>query len=115
MRIPAFAISLTIILGGCAMMEENPAASSVMPSAIRGMEVAELRCSGCHSIGGLAVSPRPNAPTFQQLRLRYNQITWERAMAEIAEGGHDEMPAVRLETADIHDLQDYIRTLRPTP
>lgn len=115
MRMPAFAISLTILLGGCAMMEENPAASSVSMSAMRGMEVAQLRCSGCHSIGGVEVSPRTSAPTFRELRLRFNQITWERAMAEIAVGGHDEMPPVALESADVRDVRNYIQALRQTP
>lgn len=113
MRYLAIAIGMSALLGGCAMNEAYPSGEpTVSAGALRGMEVAVLRCSGCHSIGGQEVSPRSNAPPFQQLRLRFNQITWERAMAEIAIGGHDEMPPVALDSADIRDLRTFIEASR---
>lgn len=112
MRNLAFTISLAALLGGCAIDGGSQANSSVSTAAMRGMEVAQLRCSACHSIGDLEVSPRANAPTFRQLRLRFNDITWERVMAEIAAGGHDEMPPVALDTTDVRDVRNYIEALR---
>lgn len=53
-----------------------------------------------------------NAPSFSQLSRQFNAVTWERTMAEIAEGGHDEMPPLRLDSTDVSDLKAYIDRLR---
>lgn len=78
----------------------------------RGRAIAETRCAGCHAIAARGESPRSGAPTFGVLRMRFNEITWERAMREIAEGGHDEMPAVQIDGIDARDLRAYIEGLR---
>lgn len=113
MRMTILAICLVGWTSGCATTDQ-PAAERPRASlfAIRGQEVADLRCAGCHSIDTITVSPRFNAPPFRDLRIRFNAISWERKMAEIAEGGHDEMPAVRLDDIEIRDLRAYIESLR---
>jgi cytochrome c len=101
-----------VLLAGCTT---GTGTGAPMPSSMlveRGLDIAQLRCAACHAIDGSPDSPRANAPPFRQLRVRFNTLTWERAMTEISEGGHDEMPAVRLDSADIRDLKAYIETIR---
>jgi mono/diheme cytochrome c family protein len=44
--------------------------------------------------------------------MRFNEIAWERALRQIAEGGHDEMPPVAVEPAEVSDLHAYVSSLR---
>ena len=99
-------------LAGCATTGTSSGPPQPSMLAMRGQEIAQFRCAACHAIEGPGDSPRSNAPPFRQLRVRFNTLTWERAMAEISEGGHDEMPAVRLDDADIRDLRLYIEAVR---
>lgn len=116
MRTPALLLLSAGLVAGCAA-DRTPApdlarAAVAAPGAGRGQTVAEMRCAGCHAIGRAADSPRADAPTFQTIRLRFNPLSWERVMAEIAAGRHGEMPAVVLDPADVRDVRAYIETLR---
>lgn len=90
-----------------------PGSSETVPSqAQSGLAAAQTWCASCHAIDLVSQSPRMAAPPFRDLRVRFNQITWERTMAQIAAGGHDEMPPVAVSDIDIRDLKVFIDTLR---
>jgi mono/diheme cytochrome c family protein len=100
------------VLAGCA---STPGTQAEGPSTLaedRGQAIADYRCGGCHATGVLGASPRAAAPPFRVLRVRFNGLTWERTMAEIAQGGHGEMPALALDSRDVKDLRAYIEGLR---
>jgi mono/diheme cytochrome c family protein len=106
------ALALAFAVGGCASMGDEPVQTGPSEFAKRGAEIALMRCAGCHAISLTATSPRSNAPPFRELRIRFNEITWERTMRAIAEGGHDEMPPVFVDDIDARDLRAYIESLR---
>ena len=111
-RLPLVAI---LALAGCATAAPSGLAPTARPQSLfvsEGRAVAQTRCAACHAIDALGESPRSGAPPFTQIRLRFNAITWERAMRAIGEGGHEEMPAVSLDPSEIRDLRAYIDSLR---
>lgn len=105
---------LALLAVACTTDGMAPTAPSRVESVAvtRGRSLAEVRCSGCHAIAGLADSPRIGAPSFGQVRLRYNALSWPRVMGEIAEGRHREMPPITLTPSEVEDLRAYIETLR---
>jgi mono/diheme cytochrome c family protein len=107
-------VGLVLMLTGCAAdMATSPSlAPATSLAAARGRSVAEIRCAGCHAIGANGDSRGSGAPPFAQIRIRYNAISWERVMEEIARGRHGEMPPITLGENDIADLRTYIETLR---
>jgi mono/diheme cytochrome c family protein len=77
-----------------------------------GEALANRRCGACHATDLGTYSPRPPAPPFPQLGIRFNQISWERVMAEIAGGGHGEMPPLELPPDEVRRIKAYIDGLR---
>lgn len=114
MRNVMCAAGLLVLLAGCAsVLDTRPTASRFpMTAEGRGRQIAEYRCAGCHSIDLVTASPRAAAPPFRQLRIRFNALTWERTVAQIGKGGHDEMPPVKLDIDEVRNLEAYIETLR---
>ena len=112
MHKPALVVICALLMASCASAPEKVGATRA-PSqqAVQGMAFAQARCSGRHAIGEIGESPRANAPPFRVLRVRLNTITWERTLADIAKGGHNEMPPLALDSADVSDVQAYIETL----
>jgi cytochrome c len=82
------------------------------PSIERGRVVAQLHCAACHAIGAAGASSSPMAPPFRIVRMRYNEITFERRMARLGEDGHSEMPNFTIDRADVDDVAAYIDSLR---
>lgn len=101
-------VVLLLLLSSCASVRAQPGAANSLLVA-RGREVAQLRCASCHSIDGLRESPRAPAPAFPELAMRFNALSWERKMREIAEGGHDEMPPLALPDGDVGDLRAFMQ------
>lgn len=106
--------ALALLLAACASSGTPPPATpqSTSLAADRGRALAAIRCAGCHAIAGQVDSPRVGAPSFGQVRLRYNALSWPQVMREIAEGRHGEMPPIGLAQAEVDDLRAYIETLR---
>lgn len=90
-------------------------ASMVAPREARGAEVAAKLCAGCHAVGPAGGSPSAFAPPFRNLRLRYNPISLERHLAEIARAGVYDMPPQGLSASDAEAVAAYIEQLRPEP
>ncbi|MGZ3375109.1 MAG: c-type cytochrome [Phenylobacterium sp.] len=79
----------------------------------RGAHVAALECAACHAVGPTGESPAADAPTFRDLRLRYNPISLERRLSALPASGHPVMPPRALGAADVSDLVAYIQSLEP--
>jgi cytochrome c len=77
----------------------------------RGRSFAEVQCATCHAVGRGGDSPKPSAPPFGTIRLRYNELSLERELQAIGEVGHYGMPVLRIEPADRRDLIAYIESL----
>lgn len=96
----------------CSTLGEPLASRAGDPSVERGMRVASLQCSQCHQIASAGESPRPAAPTFAALRLRYNPLTLPRRIAAVRSDGHSEMPSFSMDPADAEHIAAYIDSLR---
>ena len=101
-----------LLLLGCASLPGTGEAAAPSRQAADGLAYAAAHCSTCHAIGPMGDSPRANAPPFRDLRIRFNAITWERTLGEIAKGGHAEMPPLTVEGSDVANVKAYIETLR---
>lgn len=96
-------------LAGCATGSEKAAAPAT--AAERGRLVAARVCSSCHAIASTGESPRAGAPPFRDVRLRYNALSFQHRMEEIAAGGHFDMPPLTLQPGEASDLSAYIESL----
>lgn len=103
---------LAFTVSACASAASAPVTAAAGDRISEGRALAEARCASCHAIDSTLRSPRDKAPSFRELRVRFNGITWRRTMDEIAKGGHDEMPALALETRDVEAVEAYIKSLR---
>lgn len=107
------AAGLAVLLGACATTGEGGNAAPAAGAAERGGAIAARECSRCHAVGPVGDSPRAGAPPLRDVRIRYNALSFERRMAEIAEGGHFEMPPLRLDRAEVDAVAAYIESLEP--
>lgn len=106
-------IAAAMFVAGCAASGvPNPEQSTEPMTVTEGRRVATLRCAACHAVTATGDSPRFDAPPFSRLRIRYNAISWERVMADIAAGRHGEMPPITLDSSDVRYVRAYIETLR---
>jgi mono/diheme cytochrome c family protein len=82
------------------------------PAILRGQEVAERVCSGCHAIDGSkgATVQGTDVPSFRVIAARPNQAR-ERLETYIMVP-HRPMPAIPLELSEIRDVVAYILSLR---
>lgn len=81
------------------------------PAIIRGAEIAQARCAGCHGVALEAASPVHDAPLFRVLSRLYSAERLEMKLLDISENGHFEMPRVEMSEADATDLAQYIASL----
>ncbi len=117
MRRAFLALGLFAVVGGCATAAEPPTVSRSLATASsdRGLFLVLRSCAGCHAVGPLGESPTVAAPTFGELRLRYNPLSLERRLRDISKNGHMEMPPVRLADDEIEDIVAYIETAAIPP
>ena len=107
--------SLSVLLAA-AMASSLAAASpatSPDPALAHGRHVAERDCALCHAVDIGARSPNPSAPTFSAIRLRFNPIALEKALAPMPSRGHAAMPPRTLNPDEIPDLVAYIQAVGP--
>jgi len=97
------------LAGACASLDGGAAGTGGAPKF--GLEIADHACAGCHAIGLAGDSPAMAAPAFRDLRVRYNQLSFQRRMEEIAEGGHNAMPPLQLDPGEVRNLAAYIESL----
>lgn len=94
-------------------MGPSSARAATDPAVERGAHVAVRDCAYCHATGMEEKSPNPSAPTFRDIRLRYNPISLERRLHPMPARGHDAMPPGTLAPGDVSDLVVYIQSLTP--
>lgn len=90
----------------------QPFRAPINPSAERGRQVAERVCASCHAITDKGDSPSAMAPPFRALRMRYNPISMERHIGDLATSGYYGMPRQQVSPAETADIAAYIETLR---
>lgn len=93
------------------MAETGAGGATSTAAADRGHGLARRQCETCHAIGLTGESRWPSAPPFRNIRVRYNALSFEHRMREIAERGHYEMPPLSVDPADVRDLAAYIESL----
>jgi mono/diheme cytochrome c family protein len=105
------ALALAAVLGGCATTD---GASAPMTARERGYAIAQRECAICHNVS----EENPNgAPSFEQMGRRFNALTFERRVREIAARGHSVMPPFQLAPDEAADLAAYVAAaaVRPAP
>lgn len=88
-------------------------ADTVAGSPARGGDFARRECSTCHTVRGDSVSPKPGAPTFEDIAKRYADYRLDWELEAISQVGHYSMPAKAMSKTDIADVTAYIRSLKP--
>lgn len=108
-------LALAALIATCAVAGAAVAAQNGPPdpALARGAWVAQRECAQCHAVGLESRSPNSNAPTFRDVRLRFNPISLERRLHPMPANGHDAMPPRSLSAADVPDLVAYIQSLEP--
>lgn len=102
---------LLIALATTSLLAAAPPAAKA-PEIEAGARAAR-RCAACHAVGGETRSPNAGAPTFREIRLRYNALSLERELARIAEHGHFDMKPMSIQPSEAEALAAYIESLGP--
>jgi len=89
------------------------ASAQMSPAVQRGTTFAQANCAGCHSIDKASASPLSLAPPFRSLHLLYPVESLAEALAEGIVTGHPNMPEFRLDSAQVGDFIDFLKTLEP--
>ncbi|MFL5297925.1 MAG: c-type cytochrome [Phenylobacterium sp.] len=100
-----------ILIGGAALALLAPSAQP--PQVASGARIAETRCAVCHAIGLKSESPKVGAPSFDEIRLEYNEPSLERKLLHIAKHGHRSMKPLAISPHEAADIAAYVESLRP--
>jgi mono/diheme cytochrome c family protein len=116
MRIGRLAVmSVLTVLPACALgRPEAPQPEVRIGPDVRlesGLALAERYCASCHAVTGEGDSPRPMAPPFRRLAVRFTGPQLDEALTMVSDLGHGEMPPARLDQAELRDLASYIDSL----
>jgi len=110
-------ILLTLVLlsplAACATSKAPAPTTPPIAIADRGLFFVLRSCAGCHAVGSLGESPNGVAPSFAKLRLRYNELSLERRLADISVNGHFEMPPIYMTPDEIKAISAYVQTIGP--
>jgi mono/diheme cytochrome c family protein len=101
----------TILIGAAALALLAPATRP--PAVEAGAQIAQSRCASCHAIGLKARSPDVDAPTFDDIRLKYGPKSLEKKLAHISRHGHLSMKPLAISPNEAHELVAYVESLRP--
>lgn len=81
------------------------------PVLERGQTIAHDTCARCHGVGAAEDSRNAGAPRFVVIAGRYNELSLEDRLTQIAKEGHYEMPPQPISRDDIRALVAYIQSL----
>ena len=110
-RFAGIVLAAGAALAGCSTVTQDTGPQENFAVA-RGRTIAQVQCSGCHQIGPMGDSSNPMAPPFGVVRLRYNELSLPRRMAQVGDDGHYEMPGFNLPRTDIDDITAYIASFK---
>ena len=105
-RVLTCILVILAVLGGVVSAQ-----AQLSPSAQRGMTFARANCAQCHAVDKVSPSPLSIAPPFRTLHERYSVETLEEALGEGIITGHKNMPEFQLESDQIRDFIDYLKSL----
>jgi mono/diheme cytochrome c family protein len=89
----------------------SPAVGQTSPAS-RGFRFADTHCSECHAIGKLAISPNPEAPTFEAV-VNTPELTTSTLTAWLRRShNYPQIMSFEIDPDQIDDLAAYIMTLR---
>ncbi len=98
---------LCALAAGCATAGPE---TGLDTAQVRGRDLAERQCMICHTPTGSSGGPS-GAPSFAQLGRRYNPLTFQRRVREVAGGAHYQMPPSTLTPEEAEDIGAYIDAL----
>lgn len=116
MRLPRFAVTAIFSSAAALLAAAAPAprlGGYATVAEMRGAQVAETSCSGCHAVALEAKSRNHDAPQFRVLARLYSAEALETKLEAIVADGHFEMPRVSLTEGEISDVSAYIASLEP--
>ena len=102
------ALGLSLVLGGCALLEARREAAPT--PAHRGHAVAVRLCAACHAVEPGGVSLRPRAVAFASREMQH-VAGLEGRVAALTRDGHYGMPPVALSAQQADDVVAYIGSL----
>jgi mono/diheme cytochrome c family protein len=100
-----------LAMAGCASVDDG-GPRPITPQE-RGYNLAQRQCAVCHLLSPAQEGLRSasGAPSFRDIARRYNVITFQRRLQQIAEGSHDMMPPTLLTPNEAEDLAAYITAI----
>lgn len=107
-------LSLFAFLPAVAALSLAAAAGAQIPvDVLRGSDVAQHVCAGCHAVALEPASRAQDAPPFRVLSRLYSARSLETKLTSIVANGHFEMPRVSLTEDEVADVSAYIASLEP--
>jgi mono/diheme cytochrome c family protein len=100
------AICVVVFLSGA-----GGANAQTSPTVQRGLDLAVANCARCHAIDKISPSPLSLAPPFRDLHLRYPVEGLAEALGEGIMTGHQNMPEFRLDSGQVGDFIDFLKSL----
>ncbi len=84
-------------------------------SVVAGERLVVEKCALCHAVGRAGSSPKPDAPPFRSLHLKYPLDHLAEALAEGITTGHPDMPEFVFATDEIAAILAYIEDISDPP
>lgn len=120
MLIPRLAAAIALSCAACASPE--PLSTTVLArpdtterAAVRGQQLANQACAGCHAVDAVGDSPMAEATPFREIVHRYPLDQLEEAFAEGLVTSHPAMPAYVFRASEIDNLIAYLETVKVEP
>lgn len=81
----------------------------------QGRSVAEMNCSGCHSLDPDAAHVEGQPPPMRDMLLRYDAEVLAEDLIEGIRLGHQDMPAFDFSVTGADALVAFLKSIRPAP
>jgi mono/diheme cytochrome c family protein len=78
----------------------------------QGQALLTQNCARCHAIGRSGDSPRPDAPAFRTLSMRYPIESLEEALGEGIMTGHPDMPEMSFDAEQVGAIIAYLKSIQ---
>ena len=83
--------------------------------ADKGEVLVREKCSRCHAVGRVGVSPNAEAPPFRTLSSRYPIENLAESLAEGIVSGHPEMPIFVFNPHEVDAIIAYLESIQEAP
>lgn len=102
---------LSVGLAAALVSSSLSGAATANDVAAAGERLAVDKCAACHAVGRAGSSPKPDAPPFRSLHLKYPVSHLAEALAEGITTGHPDMPEFVFSTDEIAAFLAYIEMI----